>query len=68
MLRLEVATDRGSVDVRLTEGADGEALLNSEALADGVYTIEIPETGAYELRVTGDHAAGSFSLEKAESR
>lgn len=68
VLRLEVATDRGSVDVRLTEGADGEALLDSEALADGVYTIEIPETGAYELRVTGDHAAGSFSLEKAESR
>ena len=68
VLQLELRNDRGNVNVQLLQAADGETLLDSEALADGVYTIEIPETGAYELRVTGDHAAGSFSLEKAESR
>ena len=68
VLRLELENDRGNVQVRLQQAADGETIFDEASLADGTYTIDIPETGAYELWVTGSQAAGSFSLEKAESR
>ena len=68
VLRLELENDRGNVQVRLQQAADGETIFDEASLADGIYTIEISESGAYELWVTGNHAAGSFSLERAESR
>ena len=68
VLQLELENDRGSVQVQLLQAADGETIFDEVSLADGTYTIDIPETGAYELWVTGSQAAGSFSLEKAESR
>ena len=68
VLQLELENDRGNVQVRLQQAADGETIFDEASLADGIYTIEISESGAYELWVTGNHAAGSFSLERAESR
>ena len=68
VLQLELENDRGSVQVQLLQAADGETIFDEASLADGTYTIDIPETGAYELWVTGSQAAGSFSLERAESR
>ena len=67
VLQLELVNDRGNVNVQLLQAADGETLFDSEALADGVYTIEIPESGAYELRVTGNHAAGSLALQRVQT-
>ena len=66
VLTLTVENDRGSVDVLLQETGAGEPLFDSDALADGVYTIDIPEDGTYEARITGNQAAGSLSLEQAE--
>ena len=66
VLTLTVENDRGSVDVLLQETGAGEPLFDSDALADGVYTIDIPEDGTYEARITGNQAAGNFSLERAE--
>lgn len=68
VLQLELENDRGNVHVQLQQAADGETIFDEASLADGIYTIEISESGAYELWVTGNHAAGSFSLERAESR
>lgn len=64
-LRLEVVNDRGSVNVFIREAGAGEALFDSDALADGIYSIEIPESGTYEVRITGNQAAGEVDLRLA---
>ena len=56
-----------SGDVIRMEDEDREPVFDSEALATGSYSIEIPRDGSYELWVTGHQAAGSayFRRERA---
>lgn len=61
-IRAEIVSDRGSVDVEIIGDADRESIFDKEALATGTYSIEVPESGSYELWVTGYRAAGSASF------
>lgn len=61
-IRAEIVSDRGSVDVEIIEDADRESIFDRERLATGSYSIEVPETGSYEVWVTGYQAAGSASF------
>ena len=67
VIRMEIVNDQGSVDVSVIEDEDREPVFDSEALATGSYSIEIPRDGSYELWVTGHQAAGSayFRRERA---
>ena len=67
VIRIEIVNDQGSVDVSVIEDEDREPVFDSEALATGSYSIEIPRDGSYELWVTGHQAAGSayFRRERA---
>lgn len=61
-VRAEIVSGRGSIDVDLIQDADRESIFAREGLATGTYSIEVPETGSYELWVTGYQAAGSASF------
>ena len=61
-IRAEIVSDRGSVDVEIIGDEDRESIFDKEALATGTYSIEVPESGSYELWVTGYRAAGSASF------
>lgn len=67
-IRAEIVSSRGSIDVEILEDADREPIFDSEALATGTYSIEVPRDGSYELWVTGYQAAGSarFSREPGQ--
>lgn len=67
-IRAEIVSSRGSIDVKILEDADREPIFDSEALATGTYSIEVPRDGSYELWVTGYQAAGSarFSREPGQ--
>lgn len=61
-IRAEIVSDQGSVDVEIIGDEDRESIFDSESLATGAYSIGVPETGSYELWVTGYQAAGSASF------
>ena len=65
VIRMEIVNDQGSVDVSVIEDEDREPVFDSEALATGSYSIEIPRDGSYELWVTGHQAAGSAYFRRA---
>lgn len=61
-IRAEIVSGRGSVDVEIVGSEDRERIFESEALATGVYSIEVPKDGRYEVWVTGYQASGSASF------
>ena len=58
-IRVEVVSDRGSVDVSVVDDTDKEYIFDEDHMDSGTYAIEVPESGSYEVRVTGNQAAGS---------
>lgn len=55
----EIVSDRGSVDVSVVDDTDREPIFDQDGLDTGTYAIQVPESGSYEVRVTGNQAAGS---------
>lgn len=56
---MEIVSDRGSVDVRVADDGGRTPLFDQDGLDTGTYAVEVPESGNYEVRVTGNQAAGS---------
>lgn len=64
MIVAEIVSDRGSVDVSVVDDADREPIFDQDDLGSGTYAIEVPESGSYEIRVTGNQAAGSACFQR----
>lgn len=61
VLAVKVVSDSGKLSIRIQK--DGEApVYQGSNLPTGSFRIEIPESGAYKITVTGDHARGSVSF------
>ena len=61
---MEIVSDRGSVDVSVVGDADRESIFDEDGLDSGTYTIQVPESGSYEVRVTGNQASGSAYFQR----
>lgn len=61
-IRAEIAGSRGSVGVEIIGDESRECIFESDDLAAGAYSIEVPEDGGYEVWVTGRQASGSASF------
>lgn len=60
----EIVNGRGSVDVSVVDDADREPIFDQDDLDSGTYAIEVPESGNYEIWVTGNQAAGSACFQR----
>lgn len=67
VLEAEVDNDAGTVSISLVEQADGEEVYASDDLFQADFPIPIPETGSYQLWVSGADARGRTSVCLAES-
>lgn len=61
---MEIVSDRGSVDVSVVGDADRESIFDEDGLDSGTYTIQVPQSGSYEVRVTGNQASGSAYFQR----
>lgn len=61
-IRAEIISSRGSVDVEIIGDEDRKSIFESENLTAGVYSIEVPKDGGYEVWITGHQASGSASF------
>lgn len=61
-IRAEIISSRGSVDVEIIGDEDRKIIFESENLTAGVYSIEVPKDGSYEVWITGHQASGSASF------
>lgn len=64
ILQADIVSRRGSIDVELIEDEERETIFESENLATGVYSIEIPDNGSYELWVSGYQAEGRAHFQR----
>ncbi|WP_298016995.1 hypothetical protein [uncultured Dysosmobacter sp.] len=64
ILQADIVSRRGSIDVEIIEDEERETIFESENLATGVYSIEIPDNGSYELWVSGYQAEGRAHFQR----
>lgn len=61
-LRISVAQEDGTVDI--TVGMDGkEPIYEGKGLSDFAFTLNIAESGTYQITVVGHRARGSVSFD-----
>lgn len=65
VLEGRVVSSEGRVGAYIMDDGTGDLLFEDDDLATGVFTVEIPRDGTYEVSVTGHQAVGSFRLKKA---
>lgn len=63
-IQADIVSRHGGIDVEIIEDEDRETIFESEDLATGTYTIEVPKDGSYELWVSGYRAEGSAHFQR----